>query len=265
MTIEFENRSFSKRLTSMLSVDFKRMFTMPLIYILIGASLVIPILILVMTTAMPSTTIDPVTGLEKEIETFTNTWQAIATVSGDSQGAMSLVSMCNINMMYFAVAVLVCIFVADDFRSGYAKNLFTMRAQKTDYVISKTLVCFVGGAFMFVAYFIGTMLGGAIAGLPFDLGGAGVSGLIMCLISKICLIALFVSIFLIASVFARQKLWLSIILSLGIGMLFFMVIPIVSPLDSGILQVCLSLFGGAIFSVGLGAISNLLLNKISLV
>lgn len=46
----------------------------------------------------------------------------------------------NINMLYFFVAVFVCLFVSDDFRSGYAKNLFTVRSKKSDYVISKTLV-----------------------------------------------------------------------------------------------------------------------------
>ena len=61
---------------------------------------------------------------------------------------MSLTAMCNINMLYFLIVVLVCIFVADDFRSGYAKNLFTVRAKKTDYVISKTVVGFVGAAAM---------------------------------------------------------------------------------------------------------------------
>ena len=36
----------------MLKVDFRRMFTTPLFYIMLGISLVVPILILVMTTMM---------------------------------------------------------------------------------------------------------------------------------------------------------------------------------------------------------------------
>ena len=60
--------------------------------------------------------------------------------------------------------------MSDDFKSGYAKNLFAVRAGKGDNVISKTLVCFVGGALMLLAFFIGTVLGGAISGLSFDAG-----------------------------------------------------------------------------------------------
>ena len=114
---------------------------------------------------------------------------------------MDLVSMCNINMMYFAIAALVYVFVCDDFRSGYAKILFTVRAKKTDYVISKTIVCSIGGGAMILAFFLGSIIGGAIA----------------------------------------------------------------SPLDAGIIHIILCLVGSVGFAVGMGAISNLILKKTSLV
>ena len=83
-----------------------------------------PILILVMTTM--------VGGGEETSETaemFANVWQAISSVSGGNAATeMSLASMCNMNLMYFLIAVFTCIFISDDFRSGYAKNLFTVRA-----------------------------------------------------------------------------------------------------------------------------------------
>lgn len=91
---------FHKRLKSMLAVDFRRMFTMPLLYIMVGISAVIPILVLVMTTTM-SATADPATGIGTEVAAFTNVWQAIASVSGEDTAAMSLTSMCNINLLYF--------------------------------------------------------------------------------------------------------------------------------------------------------------------
>ena len=47
--------------------------------------------------------------------------------------------------------------IADWQTSGYAKNLFTVRSKKSDYVISKTITCFVAGASMIVAFFIGSM------------------------------------------------------------------------------------------------------------
>ena len=263
--------TFSKRFGSMLKVDFKRLFLSHSFYIIVAACLLAPILILVMTTMMDgSVTVDPNTGVETVMEGFDNVWQIIGTVSGASEDAsasmdMSITSMCNINMLYFAIAALVCIFVADDFRSGYAKNLFTVRAKKTDYVASKTLVLFVGSAFMMLAFVLGAILGGIFAGVSFEMVGFNVGNLIMSILAKILLCLIFVGIYLCMSVVAKQKLWLSILLSFGVGMFLFNIAPMVSPLNSGILQVILCTAGGAGFAIGMGAISNLVLKKTSLV
>ena len=263
--------TFSKRFGSMLKVDFKRLFLSRSFYIIVAACLLAPILILVMTTMMDgSVTVDPNTGVETVMEGFDNVWQIIGTVSGASEDAsasmdMSITSMCNINMLYFAIAALVCIFVADDFRSGYAKNLFTVRAKKTDYVASKTLVLFVGSAFMMLAFVLGAILGGIFAGVSFEMVGFNVGNLIMSVLAKILLCLIFVGIYLCMSVVAKQKLWLSILLSFGVGMFLFNIAPMVSPLNSGLLQVILCTAGGAGFAIGMGAISNLVLKKTSLV
>lgn len=254
----------------MLKVDFRRMFTMPLLYIMVGICLVIPILILVMTTMMEgSVSVNPQTGEETVMEGFDNTWQLIGSVSSESSedAAMSvdMLSMCNINMLYLFVAVLVGLFITEDFKSGYSKNIFAIRPKKASYVVSKTLVGFVGGVLMLLAFFVGTMLGGAISGLSFDLGAAGVGGIIMCMLSKIFVVAVFVPIYVLMSVIAKQRTWPSIVGSFCIGMLLFMMIPMLTPLNSGIMNVVLCLAGGAVFSVGLGAISNQVLKKTSLV
>lgn len=265
MAVKFRHQSFGRRLKTMLRVDFRRMFTMPLIYILVGVCLVMPILILVMTTMMDgSVTIDPQTGVETIVEGFDNVWQIIGTVRGESMG-MSMTGMCNINMLYFLVAVLVGVFVSEDFKSGYAKNIFAIRARKGDYVASKTLVCIVCGMLMFLGFFAGAMVGGAIAGLPFDLGSVSVPGVVMCMLSKLLLVAVMVPIDLLWSVVGRQKTWVSLVGSLCTSMLLFMMIPMMTPLNSTMLNVLLCLAGGTLFSVGLGAASNKLLNSTSLV
>lgn len=259
METTFEKQTFAQRLKSMLKVDFKRMFTMPLVYIMAGVSLALPVLILVMTTMMG--------GAEEGAETmgtFTNVWQAIGAVSS-TQMSMDLTSMCNINLLYFLVAVFACIFVNDDFKSGYCKNLFTVRPKKIDYVFSKSLVMFTGAVLMFVAYFIGAMIGGAIAGLPFTAEGFGAGGIVACMFSKIFLTAIFVSIALLLSVVAKQRLWLSILGSFAAGMLLFTMIPMIAPLNASFLNVIMCLAGGALFAVGLGAVSNVVLNKTNLV
>lgn len=270
MAAEFEKNSFSKRLKSMFAVDFRRMLVSPIFYIMVGISLVMPILILVMTTMMDGTvSVNPQTGVETVMEGFDSVWQIIGSVSGgESAGmgmGMDITSMCNINMMFFVVAVFVSIFIGEEFRSGYVKNLFTVRADKKDYIISKSVVCFVAGAVMLIAFFVGSMLGGAMAGLPFAMEGVTVGNVIMSMLSKIFLVGIFVSIYILAAVIAKPRLWMSILLCLGIGMLMFTMIPIISPLNSTIIHVLLSLVGSILFSVGIGVGSYYILKKSNLI
>ena len=263
----FEKISFSDRLKSMLKVDFKRMFKSKLFYILLACALVLPVLMTVMMAMMDgSVSVDPQTGAETVMVGPENTWQNIGTLpGGEAMGGMDVFMMCNINMMFMAVAVFICLFISDDFRSGYAKNLFTVRAKKGDYIISKTLAGFVCGAIMLILYFVGSMLGGAIAGLSFDLHGLTAGNLVMCMLAKVFLMLVFVSIFVLISVAAKQKAWLALCGSLGGGMLLFMMVSMITPLGSTIINVVLCLAGGLLFAVGLGWASKAVLKKSSLV
>lgn len=265
--MKFEHYSFSKRLRSMMKVDFRRMFTSRLFYIMAGICLVTPILILVMTTMMDgSVSVNPQTGEETVIEGFKNVWQIIGTVSGASSAmSMDMTTMCNINLLYFGIAVLVGLFVSDDFRSGYAKNLFTVRVKKSDYVISKTLVLFVSSVLLILSFLVGTIAGGAIARVSFTMDGFHASNLIMCLLSKFLIALVFVPIFLCISVGAKTRTWLSIVGGCAVGALLFMMIPALTPLNATAMNVLLCLAGGILFSCGLGAISNRILKTTSLV
>ncbi len=253
---------FGKRLKTMLKVDARRMFTMPAVYIMLAISLVLPVLILVMTSFIGGA--DPTTG--EAAATFTSVWQAIGSAGGNAM-SMDITSMCNINLLYFLVAIFVCLFVGDDFRSGYVKNLFTVRSKKLDYVLSKTIVLFAASAGMFLLYFVGAMIGGGIAGLSFDVAAidASAGGIIACMISKVFFALVFVSIALTLATVGKQKLWLSILGSLAAGMLLFTMIPMMTPLNSGAFNVVLCVFGGPLFAAGLGAVSNVILSKTSLV
>mgnify|MGYP003296242562 FL=1 len=265
--VTFEKFGFSKRMKSMLKVDFKRMFKSRVFYILIACALVMPILMTVMMAMMDgSVSVDPQTGVETVMKGPENTWQNIGTLpGGEAMGGNEIFMMCNINMVFMIVAVFVCLFISDDFRSGYAKNLFTVRAKKGDYIISKTLAGFVCGALMLIAYFIGSVLGGAMAGLSFELHGLNAGNIVMCMLAKIFLMLVFVSIFTLISVAAKQKAWLSICGSLGGGMLLFMMVSMITPLGSTIINVALCAAGGSLFAFGLGAISKVVLKKTSLV
>lgn len=258
MDKRFPKYTTAKRIRSMLAVDFRRMFATPRFYIILGICLLVPVLILVMTTMMDgSVSVDPNTGKETVMKAYDSAWQIIGSVSSGESASM--------DMLYFAVAVLVSMFVADDFRSGYAKNLFTVRAKKTDYVISKLIICSVGAELMLLAYFVGTMLGGAVAGLPFTMIGFSLGNLIMCVWSKIMLAPVFVSIYLCMSVIGKQKLWLSMLLSFMVGMFLFTIASIAAPINATILNVLLCTVGSILFGIGLGAVSNSVLKKTSLV
>lgn len=265
---------------TMLKVDMRRLLTSRMFYIMLGIALCMPIAILVMTSSLAGTeTTNPQTGEVTVMEGFENTWQIIGTEGGFdmmSSGGdnadpatmgmnMDMTSMCNINLVYFMLAVFLCVFVGDDFRSGYAKNLFTVRAKKGGYVASKTIVGFIAGAAMLVAFFIGTVLGGSISGLSFDLGSAGTDGLVMCMLAKIFLTGVFTAIALAMSVYAKKRTWLSILLSLFGGMLLFMMIPMLTPLNSGFMNVFMCLAGGALFAAAIGSVSRVVLLKTDLV
>jgi len=258
----------------MLKVDFRRMFKSKLFYILIACALVMPILITVMMTMMDgSVSVDPQTGVETVMEGPENAWQSIGTLPSDeaeggeaaAMGGMDVMSMCNINMMFMGVAVFICLFISDDFRSGYAKNLFTVRAKRGEYVVSKTVSGFVCGALMLIAYLVGSILGGAISGLSFDLHGLSAGNIVMCMLAKIFLMLVFVAIDVIVSVGAKQKAWLCLCGSLAAGMLLFTMVGMITPLGSTMMNVVLCLAGGILFAVGLGAISKTVLKKTSLV
>jgi len=279
-SVKFEAFSFGKRLRSMLRVDFRRMLRSRVFYIIIASALLVPIVMTVMLTMMDGQeTVNQQTGEITIMEGPDSTWQSIGTLPSEQPqlppeggnamsamgGGMDVMAMCNINMAFMGVCVFVCLFISDDFRSGYAKNLFTVRAKKGDYVVSKTIVGFVCGALMLIAYFIGAMLSGAITGLSFDLGRLTVTNIVMCMLAKIFLMLVFVSIFTLISVAAKQRAWLSICGSLGGGMLLFMMVGMITPLNSTVINVGLCMVGGAIFAFGLGAISRLILKRTSLV
>ncbi len=266
MEKRFEKFTFSKRLSSQLRVDIRRMFMTPLFYILLGIAVAVPIAILAMTTLMDgSVSVNPQTGEETIVEGFDFVWQIIGSVSSSGGDAaameMDMVAMCNINLLYFGVAVLVSLFVSNDFKSGYSKNLFAVRAKKSDYIISKTLICVIAGMFLVAGFFVGSILGGAIAGLPFTMEGFNTGNLVMCMISKLLLMAVFIPIYLLSGVIAKSRTWLSMVLSFMIGMLLFMMIPALTPLDATFMNVILCAAGGLLFSFGFGAISRAVLSK----
>ena len=235
----------------LLAMNLRRVFTRKLFYIMLAVSAVMPVLILVMTTAVGGT--DGSGGM------FTSVWQAIGSADGGM--TMDLTTMCNINLLYFLAAVPACLFTADDFRSGSCKNIFAIREKKTDYVSAKIAVSFITGALMLLCWFAGAMLGGRIAGLSFAMEGFTAWNLLLCMLSKILLMAIFAAIYVLMGVIAKQRAWLSILLSFTVGMFMFMVIPMMSPLSAGLMNLVMCLAGGVLFSAAIGCAGSLVLRR----
>lgn len=235
---------------TLLKADLRRLFTTSRLWIFLLVCLVTPILILTMTT-----------GFGGDMS-FNSTWDLIASSGGMG---MDMTAMMNINLIYFAAGIFMCLFVADDFRGGYAKNLFTVQAKKGKYVAAKTVAGILAGALMLIAFFVGTVLGGSFAGLSFSLGEATILNLALCMIAKVLLMGVMVPIFLAVSAFGKGRSWLSILLSLFIGMLLFMIIPLMTPLTTGPMNVILCAAGAVMFTAALGVASRAILSRSDLV
>lgn len=281
MTKTFKASSFPQRLSSMLGADIHRIKHTPAFFVMALIAFLMPILILVMTTMVGGADANGADSMPM----FTNMFQIVASDSASymnamsamggmmggtgaasaDAGAMDMGAMMNMNLMYFMAAVFTCLFVAEDFRSGYAKNLFTVRGRKTEYVVSKTLVGALAGAFFLLVFFLGAGVGGSVAGLSTDPGAGGVMGVICCLLAKIFLMAVFTAIFVLMSVIGKHRTWMSVLLSLFAGMLLFMMIPMMTPLDSTFMHVGMCLAGGLIFAADVGVVSSLILKNTSLV
>lgn len=251
---------------TMLKADLRRMSKSRLFYIVIACALIMPILMTVMMTMMGgSVSVDRVTGEETTMVGPDNTWQNIGTLpGGENMGCSDVFGMCNINMVFMGVAVFICLFISDDFRSGFSKNIFTVRAKRGGYVISKLLCGFICGTLMLMFYFAGTVIGGAISGLSFSLCGLTWMNLVMCLLAKVFLMLVFVSVDVTVSVIAKQRAWLCLCGSLGVGMLFFMMASSIAPIHSTMTNVLLAFIGGTLFAAGLGTVSKLVLKKHSI-
>ena len=241
------NRRRDTQNGKMLAVDVRRMLTQKLFYIMIACSFVLPILVIVMTTMAGGG------------ELFTSAWQAIGSADGGM--SMDLTTMCNINMIFFLAAVFACLFTADDFRSGACKNIFAVRAKKTDYVSAKIAVSFVTGSLMLLAYFAGSMLAARMVGLTFAMEGFAAWNLLLCMISKVLLMAIFAAIYVLMSVIAKRRSWMSLLFSFTVGMFMFMVISLVTPLDANPMHVLLCAAGAVIFCAGLAKVGSQLLQS----
>jgi len=198
--LKFESPSFGKRLKGMLGVDFYRLFHTPMYYIFLAIAALIPALILG-TGGMTN----PQTG-EVGAMLYTNVWNAVA-----ADTPLYVVSQigeyANMNMVFIFGGIMVSIFIGNDYRSGYVKQLFTTHALKQDYMMSKTLVSAFSMACMCVTYLIGSVAAGALVGLDFSVN---VGSLLCAVIGKLIMSLGWASLYTFLNVIFRKFFGVSI-------------------------------------------------------
>jgi hypothetical protein len=246
------------RLDSMLRLDFYRLIHTPALYVMLAISAIIPAMLLTMTgadmtgTMPPGTSQPPTPSVE-----YTNTWQLIETAGQSAADPLDFSGYANVNMVFIFAGLLMAIFVAHDYMSGFVKAIFTTHSKKVDYVTSKTAVGVVGGAAMILAYTLGAVIAGLIAGKSFAVDAGS---LVLCLLSKAFLMGVFCALFLGVAVFFRARLWLTVIFTFLFGMMLYPAAS-VATLHSTILTVLASLLAGVLGTAALGAISTVILSR----
>jgi len=258
----FASPAFSDRVKSMLKLDFYRLFNTPAFYIMLLFAAIIPALVLTMSGMESPTVTTPdsayaaptASGIE-----YTNTWQLVESTGGSAvaDNPLDFAGFANINMLYIFAGLLMSVFVAHDYSSGFVKNIFTVHSKKTDYVISKSVVGVFSGVGMIAAYVFGAVLSGLLAGKAFDVN---MNGLILCLISKALLMCVFCPLFLSIAVFFRSKLWLTICFTFLFGMMLYPAASI-ATLSSTAITVLVTLVAGVSGAAVFGIVSSFFLRK----
>ena len=204
--IKFESPSFGRRIKGMLGVDFYRLFHTPLFYIFLAIAAIIPAMVSAMTM-MPDqngNTMEPL---------YSNVWQIIAATKS-LYVIETIADYANMNMVFIFGGIMVSIFIGNDYRSGYVKQLFTTHAKKQDYMISKSLVCAFAMACMCITYLIGGTVGGLLVGYETTVN---VGSLIIAILGKIIMSLGWASLYTVLNVIFRKYFGISIASSFFFG------------------------------------------------
>ena len=202
LTPTFATPGLSRRLKSMLGVDFYRLFHTPLFYIMLAISGIIPAMVLTMGG-----------GMEGAAPLYTNTWNIIAADS-PLYIIHDIGEYANMNMVFIFGGILVSIFIGHDYNSGYVKQLFTTHSHKSDYMMSKSIVCAFAMACMCAVYFIVSMGAGLFAGTSMEVN---VGSLLLALLGKMVMSLGWASLYTFLNVVFRRYFGISIFSCFLIG------------------------------------------------
>ena len=246
--IKFESPDFARRVGGMLGVDFYRLFHTPLFYIFLAIAAIIPAMVSAMTV-MPDqngNTMEPL---------YSNVWQIIAATKS-LYVIETIADYANMNMVFIFGGIMVSIFIGNDYRSGYVKQLFTTHAKKQDYMLSKSLVCAFAMACMCITYFIGGTVGGLLVGYETDVNAGS---LIIAILGKMVMSLGWASLYTFLNVIFRRYFGISVASSFffGTGILIIGAAAIVESLGLPASFLNIFLYGASVnanLSSGIGSL-----------
>ncbi len=144
---------------------------------------------------------------------FTNTWQMVAADT-PLYVVSNIGEYANMNMVFIFGGIMVSIFIGNDYKSGYVKQLFTTHAKKQDYIISKTLTCAFAMACMCITYLIGTIGSGMLIGAAMDVK---IGSLVIAVLGKMIMSVGWASLYTFLNVIFRRYFGVSIVSSFFFG------------------------------------------------
>ena len=198
------SRNFIERLSSMLRLDFYRLFHTPVFFIMVAISAIIPAMVLTLVGSGDASS--AAAASTAAAQPFTNTWQLLS-----SSEPMYIVSdmgqYANINMVYIFGGILLAIFIGHDYTSGFVKSIFTSHSRKHDYILSKAAIGLFSTLCMIAAYMAGTVFAGILSGKSFAIDPAG---LFCCLAAHLVLAVGFSMLYTAIAVLFRRKFGIAI-------------------------------------------------------
>lgn len=235
--LKFKNPSFSERIKGMLGVDFYRLFHTPMFYIFLAIAAIIPAMVSAMTM-MPDASGNVMEPM------YSNVWQIIAA-SEPLYVINTIADYANMNMVFIFGGIMVSIFIGHDYKSGYVKQLFTTRAKKQDYMMSKSIVCAFAIVCMCITYLIGGTVGGILAGYSLEVN---VGSLILAILGKMIMSLAWASLYTFLNVIFRKYFGVSIASSFffGTGILIIGVAAVVENLSLPTAFLNLFLYGSSV-------------------
>ena len=159
------------------------------------------------------------------------------------------------------MGIVLAIFVAQEYHSGFVKGTFTQNPRKGKWLAAKICTGGIAGCILIAAYVVGAALFALMADASFE---SGLLGLIVAVVSKAALMFFFAGLFLCADVIAKRHAWLAVTLTLLVGMLFFpaLLATAIMPAAAG---AGLSLVAAPLGAAGFCALASFLMGRQDLV